>query len=38
MEEENKTIPLDENDINLLKRYGMGPYSEKIKKTEEENK
>ena len=38
MEEENKTIPLDESDINLLKRYGMGPYSEKIKKTEEENK
>jgi len=31
-------VPLDENDINLLKKYGMGPYAEKIKQLEEENK
>jgi 26S proteasome regulatory subunit T1 len=36
--EVKKNIPLDEQDINLLKRYGMGPYSDSIKKTEEENK
>lgn len=37
-DKDNKTIPLDENDINLLKKYGLGPYSEKIKQLEEENK
>ncbi|CAD8060207.1 unnamed protein product [Paramecium primaurelia] len=37
-EKETKTVPLDENDINLLKKYGMGPYAEKIKQLEEENK
>jgi len=26
--------PLDEGDIKLLKTYGLGPYTEKIKKTE----
>lgn len=31
-------IPLDEGDISLLKTYGMGPYAESIKSTEEENK
>jgi 26S proteasome regulatory subunit T1 len=30
--------PLDEGDIDVLKRYGMGPYSDSIKKTEEENR
>ena len=33
-----KAKPLDDQDINLLKRYGMGPYSAPIKKLEEENK
>lgn len=32
------TRPLDDNDIALLKRYGMGPYAAPIKKAEEENK
>lgn len=36
--EEKKHIPLDEGDISLLKVYGMGPYAESIKSTEEENK
>ncbi len=30
--------PLDEGDIEVLRRYGMGPYAEPIKKCEEENK
>jgi len=34
----NNTRPLDDNDIALLKRYGMGPYASRIKKSEEENK
>ena len=34
----NNTRPLDDNDIALLKRYGMGPYATPIKKVEEENK
>jgi 26S proteasome regulatory subunit T1 len=29
---------LDEGDINILKRYGMGPYAQKIKTLEDENK
>ena len=34
-EEKEKTInPLDEADINLLMRYGRGPYSKKIQATE----
>lgn len=37
-EEQKKHIPLDEGDISLLKVYGMGPYAESIKSTEEENK
>jgi 26S proteasome regulatory subunit T1 len=32
------TQPLDEGDIDVLKRYGMGPYADNIKKSEEENK
>lgn len=36
--EEVKPVPLDEQDINLMKRYGMGPYAELIKKTEEDNR
>ncbi len=35
---EKKYIPLDEAEINLFKAYGLGPYSESIKKLEEENK
>lgn len=35
---EKKYIPLDESEINLFKAYGMGPYSESIKKLEEENR
>ncbi len=34
----SSTRPLDDNDIALLKRYGMGPYATPIKKAEEENK
>jgi hypothetical protein len=30
--------PLDEADINLLKRYGRGPYFEPIKKAEDDLK
>ena len=29
---------LDEGDINILKRYGMGPYAQKIRSLEEDNK
>ena len=36
--EKKNPKPLDEGDIDVLKRYGMGPYAEVIKKTEEENK
>ena len=35
---ENKHKPLDEQDIALIKRYGMGPYAIPIKKNEEETK
>lgn len=38
MSENKEPKPLDEGDINLLRKYGMGPYSEKIKQTEDENK
>ena len=34
--EEEIIQPLDEHDINLLKKYGRGPYFELIKKVEEE--
>eukprot|EP01017_Pseudomicrothorax_dubius_P042627 TRINITY_DN698_c0_g1_i1.p1 TRINITY_DN698_c0_g1~~TRINITY_DN698_c0_g1_i1.p1 ORF type:complete len:457 (-),score=163.93 TRINITY_DN698_c0_g1_i1:160-1530(-) len=37
-EKKPDTKPLDDNDIALLKRYGLGPYAGKIKKLEEENK
>ena len=37
-DKEPKHIPLDEEDINLIKRYGMSPYADNIKKTEEENR
>lgn len=36
-EDLKKIKPLDENDISLIKRYGMGPYAKTIKKIEEEN-
>lgn len=31
-------MPLDEEDINLIKRYGIGPYADTIKKVEEDNR
>lgn len=33
-----KTTGTDEEDIEILKKYGKGPYTEKIKKIEEETK
>ena len=33
--EEKKTTPLDDADIEDLKRYGIGPYADSIKKIEE---
>ncbi|XP_064991411.1 26S proteasome regulatory subunit 7A-like isoform X2 [Musa acuminata AAA Group] len=35
---EKNPRPLDEDDIALLKTYGLGPYSASIKKTEKEIK
>jgi len=37
-EKEKEIIPLDEKDIDLLKRYGAGPYTEAIKKNEKDQK
>lgn len=37
-EEEPDFVPLDEDDIALLKTYGLGPYSRKIKGVEEDIK
>jgi len=37
-EKEDAPPPLDEGDIALLKSYGLGPYSNKIKQVEEEIK
>jgi 26S proteasome regulatory subunit T1 len=38
-EEEKKDVKaLDENDINILKRYGLGPYAARIKSLEDDNK
>eukprot|EP01015_Nassula_variabilis_P016531 TRINITY_DN253_c0_g1_i2.p1 TRINITY_DN253_c0_g1~~TRINITY_DN253_c0_g1_i2.p1 ORF type:complete len:434 (+),score=114.21 TRINITY_DN253_c0_g1_i2:69-1370(+) len=34
----NNSTPLDDNDINLLKRYGLGPYAAPIKVLEDENR
>lgn len=36
--EEDKAIPLDKEDIQLLMRYGRGPYFDKCKDVEEELK
>jgi 26S proteasome regulatory subunit T1 len=36
--EEKGVKALDSEDINILKRYGMGPYVTKIKNLEDENK
>nr|CAD1839474.1 unnamed protein product [Ananas comosus var. bracteatus] len=36
--EREEPAPLDEDDIALLKTYGLGPYSESIKKAEKEIK
>ena len=38
MDEEKQVKALDTEDINILKRYGMGPYVQKIKNLEDENK
>jgi 26S proteasome regulatory subunit T1 len=37
-EDEKKINPADEDDIDILKRYGKGPYTEKIKLIEDEIK
>mmetsp|Transcript_20628 Transcript_20628/g.18043 ORF Transcript_20628/g.18043 Transcript_20628/m.18043 type:complete len:91 (+) Transcript_20628:53-325(+) len=37
-EDKKRYVPLDEGDIEQLKKYGMGPYADPIKKVEEENK
>ena len=37
-EEEQQVVPLDQEDIKLLMRYGKGPYFDKVKKIEEELK
>jgi len=37
-EKRKEPRPLDEADIDVLKKYGMGPYADPIKKAEEENK
>ena len=36
-QEKTENRPLDEQDINIIKRYGMGPYGNIIKEREEEN-
>lgn len=33
--DKDQPIPLDDQDISLLKRYGRGPYFEPIKKVED---
>ena len=35
---DDKGVPLTESDINLFKRYGKGPYTEPLKKVENEIK
>ena len=35
---DDKGVPLSESDINMFKRYGKGPYTEPIKKAENEIK
>ncbi|KAI0303441.1 hypothetical protein B0F90DRAFT_1809640 [Multifurca ochricompacta] len=37
-EKEEKIIPLDESDIQILKTYGQGPYATQLKKTESDIK
>jgi 26S proteasome regulatory subunit T1 len=37
-EEEKQAIPLDKEDIQLLMRYGRGPYFDRVKQVEEELK
>jgi NACalpha-BTF3-like transcription factor len=37
-EEEKESIPLDQEDIKLLMRYGRGPYFDRIKDVEDELK
>ena len=36
--DDKKAKPLDKGDILLLQRYGKGPYTDKIKKIEDETK
>ena len=38
MLKDDKGVPLTESDINLFKRYGKGPYTEPLKKVENEIK
>jgi len=35
--EDKESRPLDEQDIKIIKKYGMGPYGNIIKEREEEN-
>lgn len=37
-EDDDKAIPLDKEDIQLLMRYGRGPYFDKCKDVEDELK
>jgi NACalpha-BTF3-like transcription factor len=37
-EEEKEAAPLDQEDIQLLMRYGRGPYFDRVKHVEEELK
>uniref|UniRef100_A0A0G4GPF9 AAA+ ATPase domain-containing protein n=1 Tax=Chromera velia CCMP2878 TaxID=1169474 RepID=A0A0G4GPF9_9ALVE len=37
-EKEDKTIPLDDTDVQILKTYGLGPYAEPIRKVETDTK
>lgn len=37
-EKEKDVKAMDENDVKIFKKFGMGPYAQKIKAVEEENK
>ena len=38
VQKDDKGVPLSESDIKMFKRYGKGPYTEPIKKAEQEVK
>lgn len=38
VEEDKNKKAMDEDDIKIFKRFGMGPYTQRIKDVEEENK